>query len=166
MKSTTEKVALAIAIVIIIGIISAIVGGTILIVKLINVTKDSITGEKFVQIMEYNGFDVSEKKNEFLGPYIKLDKAYVAEKDDYEIEFYTFKNESSAEEFFDTQKRKLDSDTASTRVDFSGKNFQTFNIETSGKYKFLERVEKTVILVNVDKEYKSDIKDIVKEMGY
>lgn len=166
MKSTTEKVALAIAILIIILVISGIIGGVFLITKLVNVTKDSITGEKFAVIMEKNGFDVSEKKNEFLGPYIKLDKAYVAEKDDYEIEFYTFKNESSAEEFFNTQKRKLDSDNARTRVDFSGKNFATFNIETNGRYKFLERVDKTVICLNVDKDYKDDVKDAVKDLGY
>lgn len=164
MKSTSEKVALAIAIVIIITVISAIVGGIVLISKLINHTKDSITADKFVSVMEDNGFEVTESKSRFLG--IRLDKGYIAKKDEYQIEFYTFKDLDSAKEFFRLNKAKYDTDSAKTRVDLSGRNYSSFNIEADGKYKLLERVDKTVVCVNVDKEYKNDAKNMVDKLGY
>ncbi|MCR5146884.1 MAG: hypothetical protein K6B70_06040 [Clostridia bacterium] len=166
MKSTSEKVAFAIAIVIIIAVISAIIGGIVLITKLINYTKDSITPEKFAIIMEEKGFTVIEDKDKFVSPYITVDKKYTAKKDGYEIEFYTFKDVDDAEEFFSQTKAKFESNDSNVKVDFTGKNYAVFNIETNGRYKFVERIDKTVLCLNINKQHKDTVDDIVKDLGY
>jgi hypothetical protein len=166
MKSTTEKVALAIAIILILLVISGIVGGVLLIKKFINISKDSITSDKFIEIMEDNDFKVVEVTKQFTGSDIYVKEGYVAKKDDYQIEFYTFKNVDDAESFYRVNEAKFDTNVANRRVELSGKNYASFNIEANGKYKFLERIDKTVIYINVDKDYKDDVKSIVKELGY
>jgi hypothetical protein len=164
MKSTTEKVALAIAIILILLVISGIVGGVLLIKKFINISKDSITSDKFIEIMEDNDFKVVEVTKQFTGSDIYVKEGYVAKKDDYQIEFYTFKNVDDAESFYRVNEAKFDTNVANRRVELSGKNYASFNIEANGKYKFLERIDKTVIYINVDKDYKDDVKSIVKEL--
>ena len=154
MKSTTEKIALAIAIVLILLVISGIVGGVILIKKFVHISKDSITSDKFIEIMEDNDFKVVEVTSQFKGSDIYVKEGYVAKKDEYQIEFYTFKNVDDADSFYNVNKAKFDTNVANTKVDFSGKNYATFNIEANGKYKFLERIDKTVIYINVDKNIK------------
>lgn len=166
MKSKTEKIALVIAILIILLVIGGIIGGVFLIKKLINVSKEAITSEKFISIMEDNDFDVVEVTKQFSGSDVYVKEGYVAKKDGYQIEFYTFKNKDDADTFYRINKEKFDTDTAKTKVQFSGKNYATFNVEANGKYKFLERIDKTVIYVNVDDDYKSDIKSTVKKLGY
>ncbi len=166
MKSKTEKIALAIAIILIILIISGIIGGVILLKKVIHITKDSITSEKFISIMEDNDFDVIEVTDQFKGSDVYVKEGYVARKDDYQIEFYTFKNEDDADTFFRINREKFDANVAKSKVEMSGKNYSSFKLEANGKYKFLERINKTVIYINVDDDYKSDIKDTVKKLGY
>lgn len=166
MNSKTEKIALVIAILLIILFISGIVGGVFLVKKLIHVSKESITTEKFVEVMEDNDFKVANVTDQFKGSDIHVKEGYVARKDDYQVEFYTFKNEDDADSFYRVNKAKFDTDVANTRVQLSGKNYASFNIEANGKYKFLERIDKTVIYINVDKEYKSNVKNVVKKLGY
>lgn len=164
MKSTSEKVALVIAILIIILVISGIVGGVFLVKKLMY--KDSITGEKFVSVMEDNSFYVVDIKERLDDSYFAINEAYVAKKDEYQVEFYTFKNDEAANYFYETNKKKNDSNTVNTKIDFKGENYAVFNIETKTKYKFLEIIDKAVIYINADKEYKDSVKDIVKKLGY
>lgn len=68
--------------------------------------------------------------------------------------------------FYKINKAKFENSAATSQVTFNGKNYSSYSITTGGKYKFVERVEKTVIYLNVDKEYKDDVKDLVKELGY
>ena len=165
-----NKKALAItiiyAVVMISIIVSLIIGGIFLIKKYVHISKESITGEKFVEIMEDNDFKVSDVKYQFKNSDVKIKEAYVAKKDEYQIEFYTFEDVDDADYFFRINKEKFDSNSAKTRVDLNGKNYASFNIEANGKYKFLERIDETVIYINVDREYKDNVKDMVKILGY
>ena len=166
MKSTTEKIALVIAIIWISLIISAVVGGVFLFKNFVFKTKESITSEEFISKMEENHFNVTDVTKQLEGEDVEVKEGYVARKDNCQVEFYTFKNEDDADTFYKTTKVKLDSDTASTRIQFSGRNYASFNIETNGKFKFLERINKTVVYVNVDNTYKNDIKDVLRDLGY
>ena len=166
MKSKTEKIALAIAIILIILMVSGIIGGIFLFKKFVHITKESITADKFISIMEDNDFNVVDVTNQFKNADVYVKEGYVAKKDNYQIEFYTFKNVDDADTFFRINREKFDTNSAKTRVEFSGRNYSSFNVETNGKYKFLERIDKTVIYINADDDYKSDVKDAVKELGY
>ena len=166
MKSKKEKIALIIAIIWIVIVIGAIVAGIFLFGKIVKITKNSITSEKFISIMEDNDFRVVDVTKQFENADIDVKEGYVAAKDDYQVEFYTFKNEDDAETFYKINMAKFDTDSAKTRIQLSGQNYSSFNVEANGKYKFLERINKTVIYLNVDDEYKGDVKDTLKELGY
>ena len=159
-------ITLTVAVIIIALVVTGIVGGIFLVKKYVNISKKSITGDKFVEIMEDNGFKVSDVKYQFKNADVKVKEAYVAQKDEYQIEFYTLKDEDDADLFFRINREKFDTDSAKTKVELSGKNYASFNVEANGKYKFLERIDETVIYINVDKEFKSDVKDMVKTLGY
>ena len=166
MKSKGEKIAFVIAILIIVLMIAAIVGGIKLFIKFINITKDSITTDKFISIMEDNNYKVTNVKNQSKDADIDIKEAYVAKKNNKQIEFYTFYNESDAKMFFRINKEKFDDDYAKTKVSLSGSNYNSFNIEVDGQYKFVERIDKTVIYINIAEEYKPEIKSIVHKLGY
>ena len=117
--------------------------------------------------MEENDFEVGEVTDQFEDADIEVEEAYVAVGDDYQIEFYTFEDEENAEMFFKVNKAKFDEDSASSRVSLNGKNFTSFSITTDGEYRFVERVDETVIYLDVDEEYKDEVKELVKEeLGY
>ena len=41
-----------------------------------------------------------------------------------------------------------------------------FSNVTNGKYKYLSRIDNTLVYVDVDESYKDIVKDIMKEIGY
>ena len=49
-------ITLTVAVIIIALVVTGIVGGIFLVKKYVNISKKSITGDKFVEIMEDNGF--------------------------------------------------------------------------------------------------------------
>lgn len=166
MKSKTEKIALIIAIVIILLVIIGGVIGGYFFFKYVKLAKEAITSKEFIQIMEDNDFEIADVTEQFEDADIEVKKGYVALGDDYQIEFYTFDDEDEAKMFFKVNKAKFETDSASSEVSLNGKNYSVYSVTSNGKYKFVERIDKTVIYLNVDKEHKDDVKDLVKELGY
>ena len=163
MKSNTEKIALAIAILIIILVIAGIVGLVSLVKRVFHITKEAISVNTFIEVMEDNDFAVTKVTDK---DSTNAKDAYIAEKGEYQIEFYTFDDVDDADDFFNITRSKFDSDRANTRIQFHGRNYESFNIVTGGKYKFVERIDKTVIYVNVDNEYKKSVNDALEKLGY
>lgn len=162
-----NKKALVVVLIVVLLIAAVISTGVYLVVKFINVEKEALTAKEFVSIMEENDFEVGEVTDQFEDADIEVEEAYVAVGDDYQIEFYTFEDEENAEMFFKVNKAKFDEDSASSRVSLNGKNFTSFSITTDGEYRFVERVDETVIYLDVDEEYKDEVKELVKEeLGY
>lgn len=48
----------------------------------------------------------------------------------------------------------------------NGKNFQKYTLSTESKYKVISRIDNTVIYLNVDDNYKEEVKNVLKELGY
>ena len=162
-----NKKALVVVLIVVLIIAVVITSGVYLVAKFLNVEKEAITAKKFISIMEEQDFLVGEVTEQFEGADIEVEEAYVAVGDDYQIEFYTFEDEKTAEMFFKVNKAKFDEDSASSRFSLNGKNFNSFSITTDGEYRFVERVDETVIYLDVDEEYKDEVKELVKEeLGY
>jgi len=162
-----NKKALVVVLIVVLLIAAVISTGVYLVVKFVNVEKEVLTAKEFISIMEEQDFLVGEVTDQFEDADIEVEEAYVAVGDDYQIEFYTFEDEENAEMFFKVNKAKFDEDSASSRVSFNGKNFTSFSITTDGEYRFVERVDETVIYLDVDEEYKDEVKELVKEeLGY
>lgn len=162
-----NKKALVVVLIVVLLIVAVISTGVYLVVKFVNVEKEALTAKEFISIMEEQDFLVGEVTDQFEDADIEVEEAYVAVGDDYQIEFYTFEDEENAEMFFKVNKAKFDEDSASSRVTLNGKNFTSFSITTDGEYRFVERVDDTVIYLDVDEEYKDEVKELVKEeLGY
>lgn len=166
MKTKGEKIALVVAIILIIAFITAAIFGIKALVKHVKVLKDELSINEFTSIMKDNDFDVADVTTQFADADIKVKEARVARKGDYQIEFYTFDESDDAELFYRVNKAKFGDDIVNTRVDLKGGNYESYGITTKDKYQFIIRVEKSVVYVNVDKEYKKDAQDIVKKLGY
>lgn len=54
--------------------------------------------------------------------------------------------------------------SASTTVGIN--NYSTYSLTTNKKYKYLSRIDNTLVYVDVDKSYKDIVQDIMKEIGY
>ena len=162
-----NKKALFVVLIVVLVIVSVIASGVFLVFKLVNREKEALTVKDFISIMEDNDFEVGEVTEQFEDADIEVEDAYVALGDDYQIEFYTFEDEENAKMFFKVNKAKFDEDSASSRISTSGKNFTSFSITADGDYRFVERVEDTVIYLDVDKNYKDEVKELIKEkLGY
>lgn len=161
-----NKKALLIVLIVVLILAAVIAAGVFLVVKFVNVEKEALTAKEFISIMEDEDFLVGEVTDQFEDADIEVEEAYVAVGDDYQIEFYTFEDEENAEMFFKVNKAKFDEDSASSKVSLNGKNFTSFSITADGEYRFVERVDETVIYLDVDEEYKDEVKEIIEKLGY
>lgn len=170
MNSKSEKIALVVAIILVIlfvvGSISAVIFGVVLFKKHVKIIKDSITADKFISAMKDEGFEVSKIDNSSKNSDLDIKEAYKAENGNYTIEFYTFNNEDAAIKFFLTNETELDSNSATKRVSISGKNYSTFTLVKNGKYTFIERINNTVLIVSGNSKHEKDSKEILKNFGY
>jgi len=69
---------------------------------------------------------------------------------------------------YNTNKSKYESEKAnvSSSTTSNMKNYSTYSLNTNGTYKYLSRIDNTLVYVDVDEDYKDDVKEIMKEIGY
>lgn len=148
-------------------VIAGIIVGVVIINK--NLNKEPITVSEFKNIMEDKDFEIMDAKDQF-EDYDYIEKVYLALEEDYEyqIEFYKLDEEDDAINFYNTNKRIFEDSksSASAETSVSMGNNSKYTLATGDKYKVVSRIENTVIYLNVDEEYKDEVKDILKEIGY
>lgn len=131
--------------------------------------RESIDEDEFISIMTNEGFNIVNIEKQF-AEYGYFEEAYVAvdKSGNYQIEFYELENDSYAINFYNTNKETFEaSKTGSsvyTNVDLTDSNRYTLTTEDS--YKVLSRIDETVVYLNVDKEYKNEVINILKKLGY
>jgi len=151
---------------IIFGIIFVVVAiiGVMIFVPLLK-EKEKISAKSFKKNMEDKGYTLYDVTDQYEG---YADKVYIAKKSDCRIEFYDATTLENAVVMFNTSKSQFEMQKGNNSAysSVNGKNFSTYKLQTNGKYKYLSRVEDTLIYIDVDEEYKDTIKDIIKELGY
>lgn len=157
---------LLIVIGIIILVLMIVIGSAIFI--WLNKEKTPILAEDFYSIMEKKGYTMTDATSQFdqYTNYIK--KAYIAQNTDYQIEFYELSSEENAISMYNTNKSRFESQKSdsSSYATVSMKNYSTYALTTNGKYKYISRIDNTMIYLDVDEEYKDTIKKLIKEIGY
>lgn len=132
--------------------------------------KNPISADDFKSKMEEKGYTVVEATEQFTDfDYVK--KVYLAvDKDtNYQMEFYQLDNEKNAKGFFASNQKIIeDSKGKITKfeISISGGNNEKYTLRTEGKYKYVSRIENTVIYFDVDEKYKDDIDEILDEIDY
>ena len=153
----------------ILGIIVVILVGIILVVfYTLNKEKTPISADTFSTTMQSNGYIVIDSTIQFAQYGNLMSKSYIAQKVGFQIEFYELSSEENAISMYDTNKTIFESQksNASASSTVSMKNYSTYSLSTNGKYKYLSRIDNTLIYVDVDNTYKDIVKEIVKEIGY
>ena len=114
--------------------------------------KTSITSEDFKSKMESKGYTVQDATSQ-MSEYDYINQVYIAISSDstYQIEFYELSDSDYASSFFNNNKKTFEDSKSLT---------------TNGKFKVVSRIDNTVIYLNVDDDYKSSVKDVLKDLGY
>ena len=132
-------------------------------------TKVALTAEQYKDKMEKLDFDVEDVTSQY--KYSNMVKTgYVAIKAGkiFQIEFYELRTESDAVSMYNTNKQKFENEKGSSSINTNveGKNYSKYTLTTGGKYKVVCRVENTLIYLNVDDEYKNEVKQVLDSLGY
>ena len=130
--------------------------------------KTAITSDEFkTKIQEdYTFVDVTEQFKKF--DYISGAYLAVSHDTNYQIEFYTFKDNKGAEDFYklskDVFKASTDKSGLSTNVD--SKNYSKYTLTTENRYKSITMIDSTVMYSDSDKTYKNTVEKLIKKLGY
>lgn len=131
--------------------------------------KEALDEENFRRIMTDTGFTIVDVEKQF-EEYGYFDDALIAleQTSNYQIEFYELENEGYAKSFYDNNKEIFEASKTDksiyTNLDLTERNKYTLVTET--EYKVISRIEDTVIYINVNKEYKDEVNNILKKLGY
>lgn len=83
-----------------------------------------------------------------------------------QIDFYERKEVSDAKALYKASKRLLDDyDRTSTTV-VNAANYSRYTAHISDEYYIISRIENTIVLASTDYEYKEDLVDKMREIGY
>lgn len=154
---------------IIIGIIVVVLVGLVSITfNVLNKEKTPISADTFNTIMEDKGYVMTNTTSQFAKYPNYISKSYLAQKNDYQIEFYELTNVENAISMYNTNKTKFESQKSNTSAfaTASMNNYSTYSLTTNGKYKYLSRIDNTLVYIDVDESYKDIVKDIMKDIDY
>ena len=129
-------------------------------------SQKAITGDEFTSKMEAAGYAVYDISDQYSADIIY--QALIAQKDDYQIEFYDLITTDDAISAFDYNKSDFESlqgtSAKNTNVEFSNGGRYTLTID--GSYKLISRIDNTFIYLDVPEKYKDDVVKVLKELGY
>lgn len=132
--------------------------------------KESITTEDFKSKMQAKNFVIQDVKETQFIEVTEIQKATIAIEEGYkyQIEFYELTDANAAKTLYDRNKLIFESNKGSssayTNVDIN--NYNKYTLKTDGQYKVVVRIDNTLIYLNVNQEYESNVKSILKELGY
>ena len=130
--------------------------------------KKPITTSEFISIMENNGYSVIDTKSQNVEDYIKKSSKAISNREEYQIEFYEFSNVAYATQFYNNNVIKLmeDRNKSFTETNRGGKNFSKYILSTDEYYSIVSRIDNTVIYLNVNLQYNSEITSVLDKLGY
>ena len=132
-------------------------------------TKKEITTKEFIKIVEKENYQTVNVKDQFNQDEIVNATIARSEKDDYQIEFYELASKKDANSMFLENKGIFENDTEGdnkTHTSMEMANYSTYKVVTNDKFKYLCKVNSTLLFINVDKKYQSEVEKTIKNLGY
>lgn len=128
--------------------------------------KEPITSEEFTEYFS-DDYIMTEKSDDFDDSIVV---ALNAESDDIIIAFLEFSDNDAARNSFDKVTNEFEMQKNSMNVK-AFKNARTnsygsYKLTTDSQYVALVRIENTILASVVSKEFKDDVNDIIKGLGY
>lgn len=123
----------------------------------------------FMELMENEDFQLSD----CTGQYSEIDymeEAWVAVSADgeYQVEFYKLDTSDNATAFFNENYAILSAyeSDSSSKAKSSTKKSQYYEVTGEDGFYCISRIEDTVFYAVVKEEYKNEVKDLKKQLGY
>lgn len=142
---------------------------SMLTVLLTGCSKTAVTSEDFKTLANSKGWLVEDVSSQFEAyDYIKEATITAPQTMEYQIEFYVLSDSAYAASFFANNKSTFEMSKTGNYTDSSasGKNYEVFSLNVDGQYKFIERVDNTVVYVDTAAENKEAIQAFLKELKY
>lgn len=133
-------------------------------------TKDAIDSTKFTSIMTKNQFKVTDVTDQYTNyDYISSVQVAISENNEYQIEFYKLDSIENAKKMYESNKLDFEEEERSisaftSNVDMG--NFNTFSLSDATSYRYICRVDDTLIYVKTTKDYQNKVKKMIDELGY
>jgi len=136
--------------------------------------RDVIASDDFKSYMEDKGYEIVDSTDQYAG-IGDVHKGYIALVDsnndgeiDYQIEWLEVKNIEDAILLFEQQKVVSESykGNSSSESNVNRKNYSEYSITYNGIHINMIRVENTLVYVMCDEEYKDNVKEDMKQIGY
>lgn len=129
--------------------------------------KVKLSLSEFKEKMESNDFIVMNASALF-PTQEHVEGIYIAQKDEYQIEFFDLNSSENATKMFNSNKSIFDQDKSefSTSSSINLGNFSSYTLKTGGKFKYISKIDDTMIYLNVDEVYEEEVKLILEGLGY
>ena len=125
------------------------------------------TAEGFTQIMEEKGFEVADATEDIETNGVDA-RILVATGKNYQIQFHEFEDSDTGKLVFLNGKEVFDDKCSvkSMSLEMNTTNYNYYSFSSGKSFYLIARIEHTVISCVAEKEYKSEIIDLVKTLGY
>ena len=134
-----------------------------------SLTKDrpKLNLSEFKDKMESNDFVVLDVSTQF-SEEKHVEGVYIAQKDNYEIEFFYLNNNENAVKVFNGNKATIDREKgeSSFSTNQNIRNFSSYALKTDGSFKYISRIDNTFLYLNVAEEYEEEVRFILEKLGY
>lgn len=131
-------------------------------------SKTPQTPDGFIQVMEDAGFEVKDVTEEAEDTDDLATSVLFAVGENYQIEFYELvDNETGAGVFYNN--REIFDNEHSVKMmslSLSSNNYDYYAFNADGQFYMIARIDNTVLYCVADKEYRSEIVDLVETLGY
>ena len=139
----------------------------IILLSACSLKRDSIDEDQFISIMTNEGFNVVNIKEQYI-EYGYFEEVYVAKNNNYQIDFYELEDDSYAKKLYNNNKQNMELEKSGSYIDSNVEliNFNKYTLDNQGTYTVVSRIDDTIIYLGVSNEYKSEVNDILKKLGY
>jgi len=131
-------------------------------------TKKVITTDEFKSIAEKNGYTTTNVIEQYSNnPQIKEATVALNSKG-FQVEFYVLDEVTAAIDMYNHNKDIFESQKGSVTSgsNVAMKNYDSYTLNSNGEYFELDRVDNTLFFAHVKKEFKDQVKDLTKQLGY
>lgn len=126
--------------------------------------KHSLTPENFQNKIEDKNFTVKDNTEISDAEFIK--KELIALKKEYQIYYYESPTEDKAKSLYEINKSNILNNNKVKKEETNSKNFDKLEATNKNNIYYNVRIGNTSIYVEADIKYKTEIKKILKDIGY
>ncbi len=126
--------------------------------------KQVLSDSKMVSSLRKEGFNVTDISDSMEDSSIKVVRT--ANNGKYQFEYYVFKSEESAKNAYKNNANLFKEDKEFKGKEKHGDNYDEYIQETDDYYNKVVRVDKTLVYVSVNADYKKDVNSILNKLGF